>query len=98
MDKTINRKSCRIHGDKRGRIGTPTGILAFDNTELLVGDYISYYGEKCIVLFNTYTQKYEAMLCRSCWYNDRKPFEADSYGKSYSLPTDNGAKIHIHRI
>lgn len=71
MDKTIHRKSYRINGDKRCRINTPIGILASDGTELLVGDYIFYRNEKCIVLFNIITQKYEAMLCRSCWYNDK---------------------------
>lgn len=100
MDKSYrtNHKSHRINGHKKEKIGLPTGILASDNTELLTGDTIIYYDQECIILFNKNNDTFEAMPVHSCWYNDKNPFDPNSYGKAYTLPADNGAKQIIHRI
>lgn len=100
MDKSYrhNRKKNYINGDKRERSGIPTGILASDGKELCTGDRIVYKGEQCVVLYNRCSGTFEAMISRSCWYEDREPENPASYGKSYPLPADNGAKMHIRRI
>lgn len=100
MDKTYrnNRRKNRISGDKREKLGLPTGILASDGTELCTGDRILYKGRQCIVLFNRHAGAFEAMISGSCWYGDKDPGDPSSYGKSYELPADNGAKMHITRI
>ena len=100
MDKSYrhNRKKNYINGDKKERLGIATGILASDGTELCTGDEIVYKGEHCVVLYNRCSGTFEAMLSRSCWHGDREPGNPVSYGKSYPLPADNGAKMHIRRI
>ena len=74
------------------RIGIPTGFLDKNKVEIKSGDYIQYGEYKCIVLWNY--GKWEAMILYSQWYGDDE-FDCNSYGKSLSIPTDNGARMEI---
>lgn len=98
MDKNSNRKSMRISGDRRERIGIPIGIHDQDGIELCTGDKIKYNNRDCIILFNREVGEFEAMILDSCWYADKKMYDPDSYGKSYRLPMDDGAKMHIKKL
>lgn len=100
MDKTmyIKAKQNRITGLKKEGIGISTGILCSNDRELLSGDLIDYYGEMCVVLYNRHTKKFEAMILRSCCYNERDFYNPACYGKSYRLLKDNGAKNEIKYI
>ena len=100
MDKTmyIKAKQNGITGLKKEGIGISTGILCSNDRELLTGDLIDYYDEMCVVLYNRHTKKFEAMILRSCRYGERDFYNPACYGKSYTLPKDNGAKNEIKYI
>ena len=92
MDK---RKYPRISGHKQQRVGTPLGIHDKNRVELKVGDFIRYSGKDCIVLFDGYN--FIACLLYSKWYG-YDTYDVKSYGKAYSLPMDNGARMEIEII
>lgn len=94
MDK-INRKSFRINGDKKERIGIPLGIHDKYGDELKSGDEILWFGSRCIILWNREYKTWDAMILDSCWYGDKKKYDPNSYGKSYQIPMDDGARMEI---
>lgn len=100
MDKKMyqNKRSNRINGYKEDRIGIPLGIHDKNDIELKSGDIIQYKNEKCIILFNHSTKRYEAMLMRTNWYADHNLYNEDSYGCSYTIPFDDGAKTDIEKV
>ena len=98
MDKTYykKRREHRISGCSNCRIGLPIGICDKNNKPLLSGDKISYGGVACIILWNMTYSEWWAMILNSKWYGDNL-YNADSYGKGYKLPMDNGARMEIEK-
>lgn len=89
-----NRREHRLNGHKNCRIGISLGIHDMSNIELHSGDTILYDDVPCIVLWNTYYSEWWAMIISSRWYGDNQ-YDAESYGKGYKLPMDDGAKMSI---
>ena len=98
MDKRADRKSNRLTGHKNSRLGQLIGIHDKTGVELKTGDVIFYNDVECIILWNVVSACYEAFLLRSCWYADKDKYNVASYGKCYSLPMDDGARMEIERI
>lgn len=94
-----NRKQHRINGDKRNRIGLPTGILASDGSELLTGDKIFFSKSVCIVLYGGRDlNTFEACPVKWCWFGEKNLMDYRCYSTSFTLPKDNGAKMTIFKI
>ena len=93
MDK-IYRKQFRKSEHKNQRIGIPLGIHDKNGNELHSGDTILWNDTECILLWNSYYNEYWAFFTYSKWYGDNI-YNADSYGKGYSLVLDDGAKMEI---
>ena len=88
-------KSFSLSGHKKGRLGTPLGIHDKDGNMLYVGDEITYGNELCVILWNESSKRWEAMLERSLWYQEKNKFDETSYGKSLYIPMDDGARMSI---
>ena len=97
MDKRADRKSHRVTGSKKNRVGTVIGIHDKNGTELQVGDIVRYSNEECILLYDTEVGYYRALLTRSQWYGDDK-YNPNSYGKAYCIPLDDGARMEIELL
>ncbi len=93
-----NKKQHRINGDKRKRIGLPTGILASDGSELLSGDKIFFYNQICVVLYCREIKAFEACPIRWCCAGRKDPMDYDCYVASITLPNDNGARMRIFKV
>ena len=79
------------------KIGVPLKIHDKNGNELHTGDSIIWNGEECIILWNDYFEEYWAFLCYSKWYGDNI-YDRNSYGKGYTLPMDDGARMCIELI
>lgn len=99
MRKMLNnyRKSKRISGSSKGKIGTQLNLFDKNNEVLYVGDKITY-GNYCgILLYNYISEQYGIALDYSMWYGTDK-YDIKSYGKFIAIPMDNGAKMQIEKI
>lgn len=99
MTKILNnyRKSMRIHGYAKGKIGYPLPIYDKNNQQLTVGDHIQYSGYDGILLYEPERKGYGVALGYSMWYGDNK-YDVHSYGKFIDIPMDNGAKMELLKI
>lgn len=97
MNKTLNnyRKSKRINGYQKGKIGTELRLLDKDKNTLFVGDNIKYMGYQGKLLYNYHFDQYGIAL--DMWRGD-DPYNIDSYGGFISIPMDNGARMEIEKI
>lgn len=96
MDKKYTKQYVKT-GHKNCRLGIPIGIHDKEGNELCTGDKIKYYGEECIILWDVDYEIYVAMICSSMWYGD-KVYDYKSYGKSYQLIMDDGARMEIEKL
>ena len=64
MTKILNnyRKSMRIHGYAKGKIGYPLPIYDKNNQQLTVGDHIQYSGYDGILLYEPERKGYGVAL------------------------------------
>lgn len=97
--KVLNnyRKSKRLNGTTKGKIGTELKIIDKNNTFVHVGDFVKYFNYQGYVLYNPECKQYGVALDYSLWYGD-DIFNIDSYGKFVPIPLDNGDKINIEVI
>lgn len=93
MEILKNNKSNRFNKHKN-KIGLILGIQDCNNEPLLVGDKVKYNDYVGRILYNPYSKLYELMLDYSMWYGTDE-FNPKSYGKSISIPMDNGAKPQL---
>ena len=89
-----NNKSKRLNGFSKGKIGEPLGIFDKNGRELFVGDKIRYGKYIGRILFNG---TYELMLSYSLWYGYDE-YNVKSYGKSITIPLDNGGRMEMEYI
>lgn len=93
-----NRKQHCIHGDKRERVGLPTGIFAADGSELFIGDKIFFRNQVCVVLYCRDINTFEACPIHWCYYGEKNIVDYNCYAGSFTLPKDNGAKTRIIKL
>lgn len=91
------KKSKRITGENKSRIGTVLNILDKHNNILCVGDGLIYRGRKGVLLYNPAYKEYGIALEYSMWYGDNK-YDINSYGKFIIIPMDNGAKMELCKV
>ena len=92
-----NKKSKRLNGTSKGKIGTILGIQDKNGEYLVVGDFISYGDYTGFLLYNHHYDRYGVALSYSMWYGDDK-FNIDSYGKFIEIPMDNGARMELEKL
>ena len=97
MDKRADRKSHRINGSKKNRIGTPLGIHDKNMSELHCGDYIRLGEYNGIILWHPIYKEYWMFLDYSKWYGEN-PYDPNSYGKGFPISMDDGARMSIELI
>ena len=104
MDKFRRRKKNRAVAKHSVDYGLPLGIHDMNGTELYIGDIIRWYqGDTyvvCIILFNSNYKTIDAMVRNSMRYGDNmyNMYDENSYGKSYQIPMDDGARMQIEKI
>ena len=92
-----NKKSKRITGTSKGRIGLPLYLLDKNRNKLCVGDTVLYGTYRGILLYNYHIEQYGVALEDSMWYGTDK-YSIDSYGKFVPIPMDNGARMLLEKI
>lgn len=92
-----NKKSKRIHGTTKGKIGTLLSIMDKNGYFLSVGDSIRYGKYQGILLYNPEYSQYGVAIDGSMWYGD-DPYNIGSYGKFIDIPMDNGGRMNIELI
>lgn len=92
-----NRKSKRMNGVSKGKIGTALPIMDKNGNTLAVGDRIRYSEYEGILLYNPAWKRYGVAIDGSLWYGD-DPYNIDSYGKFMDIPMDNGARMEIEKL
>lgn len=75
-------------------IGSDTGLKDKNGTVIRFGDYVklTYKPYKGIVLFDEMAG--EIRLLWGKWYGDDE-YDYKSYGKAWTLPQDNGMRMHL---
>ena len=91
------RKSKRLNGNQKGKIGSETPLIDKNGRKISVGDSVRYGDYKGIFLFNPSCGQYGVALDHSMWYGDDK-YDINSYGKFVSIPHDNGARMEVEII
>lgn len=94
MDK---RKKIRYSGCKNCKIGIPLSIKDKNDESLYSGDIIMFHSERCIILWNMDSERWEAHILRTMWYGDNI-YDSRSYGKVYSIHMKNGDKLSIQKV
>jgi len=92
-----NKKSKRLNGTTKGKIGTKLCIMHKFGNLLSVGNELKYGGYKGVLLYNPYCDQYGVALDDSMWYGNDK-YNIDSYGKFIEIPMDNGGRMEIELI
>lgn len=92
-----HKKSQRIHGTSKGKIGLTLNISDKNNHILSIGDRIMFRNYSGILLYNHHCNKYGIALSNSMWYGEDED-SIDSYGKFIEIPMDNGARMEITKI
>lgn len=92
-----HRKSNRINGSPKGRIGTQLNLMDKNKSALSVGDTVQYGEYKGVLLYNHHYGQYGIALDYSMWYGTDK-YNIDSYGKFIEIPMDNGARMEIEKL
>lgn len=92
------RKSNKLNGSSKGRIGTILGVQDKNGEYLVVGDkiFISCYSLEGIILYNYNFGEYRIFF-------DYHPQEGDiynikAYNNSIKLRLDNGMKKYIEKV
>lgn len=91
------KKSKRLNGVSKGKIGTKLKLMDNSGVLLSVGDEIKYGEYKGVLLYNHYSDQYGVALDYSMWYGNDK-YNINSYGKFVDIPMDNGARMEIELI
>ena len=97
MDKRSDRKSHRVNGNRKARVGIPLGIHDRNGRELRTGDKVMYGKYEGILLWNKDCEQYWFLISSSKWYGDDE-YDDDSYGKGFELRMDDGARMEIELI
>ena len=97
MDKRSDRKSHRVNGNKKARIGILLGIHDKNGKELRTGDKVRWGEYEGILLWNQDCKSYWFMISYSKWYGDNE-YDGDSYGKGFELLMDDGARMEMEFI
>lgn len=92
-----SKKSKRLNGTTKGKIGTQLNIMDKFGNYLSVGDEINYGEYNGILLYNYSYKQYGVALDYSMWYGNDK-YNIDSYGKFIEIPMDNGARMELEKI
>jgi len=92
-----NNKSKRLHGTRKGKIGTILGIQDKNKEYLVVGDTVKYDKYKGVLLYNYHYDRYGIALDYSMWYGEDK-YNIDSYGKFIDIPMDNGVRMELEKL
>lgn len=92
-----SKKSKRINGTAKGKIGTQLNIIDKHWNCLSVGDEVKYGKYTGILLYNHYYDQYGIALDYSMWYGNDK-YNIDSYGKFIEVPMDKGVRMKIELI
>lgn len=91
------RKSNKINGSKRGRIGTILGVQDKNEEYLVVGDevFISCFDIEGIILYNYNYKEYRIHYNYN--YNYGNIYNINAYSHSIKLLLDNGMKVYLEK-
>lgn len=97
-NKNMKNKQQTAPRSKLENIGQLTGLLDCNGDEIRTGDRYCFRktkgeDENGVVLWNRENGTYG--LFYGCWYGDKNPMKADSYGKFIPIPADNGARMQL---
>lgn len=97
--RRLDRRYRDTSRSKLERPGLCTGIIDRFGNELLTGDRILSIADGLDgrLLYSRHAKQFRFCYSYSMWYGD-DPYDADSYGKSFNIPTDNGMKMHIEKL
>lgn len=92
------RKSNKLNGSSKGRIGTILGVQDKNGEYLVVGDkiFISCYGIKGIILYNYHFEEYGIFF--DYYPQEGNIYDIRAYNNSIKLRLDNGMKKHIEKV
>lgn len=89
-----NKKSNRLNGTSKGRIGLPLKIKDCNGEVLAVGDFVKYGDFGGVLLYNHHLDQYGVAVDTSLTYGHDE-YSIDSYAKFVPIPMDNGARMEI---
>ena len=92
-----NRKSNRISGTAKGRIGLPLRIKDRNAETLHVGDHVEYDEYEGVLLYNHHSDQY-GVAVSSSMLRGHDVYSIDSYDKFVPVPMDNGARMEILKL
>lgn len=92
-----NRKTNRLTGTSKGKIGVTLPIRDRYGNVMNVGDKVQYGEYTGMLLYNQHEDCYGVALDYSMWHGEDR-YNIDSYGKFIAIPMDNGARMEIEKL